>query len=433
MRVTRGVFFGALMLALLSAWVVPASAQVLNNSEIPGSVLVFPKFISGTVNVGTATLPVAAPRSSFEISVTCPNDLPRCSVGTRVKLLAHWVCGGSQDGFFKFICQEADFTLDTTVKGTLWFNPENVPFATSPLTGSVVGPTANNPQPFVPFPPCAPDPIDGLIKGYLIVWVVSPDDINSPRAISFNGLIGNAVLRESNNSAGAYNAVPIQSVQPTCAAGTGGPGQPACAQNVLDPGGDRNLIFDGVSEYARIPGKVVATIRLDRDFVAGTTTVPPTFRIDSFVTLLTLDVNSNRSNLPVFVDLDFFNEVEVLRSTFTEFICWTEKSLSRPDHTRQAASGPIPCGPGSNCINSQLRETRFPGKKVLLESGQAEKGQFIGVSDPDCLVGTCPVTLIGLVETKERGNGSANAAYVREYSYSMFNNGPGISTIFRPN
>jgi hypothetical protein len=417
------VFFVALTLALLSAWVVPASAQVLNNSEIPGSVLVFPKFITGSVNVGTAALPVAAPRSSFEISVTCPNDLPRCSVGTRVRLLAHWVCPGSQDSTLKFVCQEADFTLDTTVKGTIWFNPDNLPFATSPRSGASPAPTANNPEPFVPFPPCD--------FGYLIVWVVSPDDINSPRAISFNGLIGNAVLREGNGSAGAYNAVPIQSVQPTCAPGTGGPGQPACAQNILDVGGDRNLIFDGVSEYARVPGQVVATIRLDRDFVAGTTTVPNTFRIDSFITLLTLDVNSNRPNLPVFVDLDFFNEVEKPLSTFTEFICWTEKSLSRPDPTRQATTIPS-CGPNS-CVNSQLREARFPGKKVLLESGQAEKNQFIGVSDPDCLVGTCPVTLIGLVETKERNNGGPNAAYIREYSYGMFNNGPGISTIFRPN
>jgi hypothetical protein len=48
-------------------------------------------------------------------------------------------------------------------------------------------------------------------------------------------------------------------------------------------------------------------MRLDRDFVAGGQGAPNTFRIDSYLTLLTLDVNSNRSNLPVFVDLDFFN------------------------------------------------------------------------------------------------------------------------------
>jgi hypothetical protein len=125
-----------------------------------------------------------------------------------------------------------------------------------------------------------------------------------------------------------------------------------------------------------------------------------------------------------------FNEAETLRSTFTEFICWTEKSLSRPDPARQAATSPA-CGPTS-CISSSLREQRFSSKKVLLESGQAVKEQFVGVSDPDCPVGSCPVTLLGLVETKERGNGGANASYVRKYSYSMFNNGPGIVTRFRP-
>ena len=401
-----------------------------NDSQIPGSVLVFPKFITGTVNVGTATQPVAAPKTSFEISVTCPADLPRCAVGTRVKLMAHWVCPGSQDSFNKFICQEVDFTLDTTVKGTVWFSPEpGNTFALAPVPG-----TGTNPTPNVPAPPCP--------LGYLIVWAVSPDDIDNPRAISFNGLIGNAVIREANASAGAYNAIPIQSVRPTCVAGTGGDGQPACVPTILDPTDpDRTLKFDGSTEYALVPGKVVATVRLDRDFVAGDgRTTPNQFRIDSYLTLLTLDVNSNRSNLPVFVDLDFFNEVENVRSTFTEFVCWMEKSLSRPDPTRQAATSP-PCGPGS-CINANLREHRFPGKKVLLESGQAVKQQFIGVSDPDCPpnaqfvglpTGTCPVTLLGIIETKERGNGGANAPYVREYSYNLFNNGFGVVTNFRPN
>jgi hypothetical protein len=37
-----------------------------------------------------------------------------------------------------------------------------------------------------------------------------------------------------------------------------------------------------------------------------------------------------------------------------------------------------------------------------------------------------------LVETKERGNGGANTAYVREYSYTMFNTGSGIAGRFRP-
>ena len=394
------------------------------NASIPGSALVFPKFVTGTVNVGTAAAPVAAPRSSFEISVTCPADVASCAVGTRVRLLAHWVCPGSQAGNLKFICQEADFTLDTTVKGTLWFSPEpGNTFALSPVPG-----TATNPTPSVPAPPCE--------RGFLLVWVVSPDDIGNPRAISFNALIGNAVLRESNDSAGAYRAVAIQSVKPTCVAGTGGAGQPACVPTILDPTDPaRPLVFDGLTEYALVPGQVVATVRLDRDFAAG-----GTFRIDSVLTLMTLDVNSNRSNLPVFVDLDFFNEVETGLSTATEFVCWAEKSLSRPDRAVQAATLPA-CGPSGPCINRNLREARFPGKKVLLESGAAVKQQFSGVDDPACPptaafpgfpIGTCPATLLGLVETKERRSGSANAPYVREYSYTMFSSGPGVSTTFVP-
>ena len=58
-----------LVLALTLA--IPAMAQVvpiLNNSEAPGSVLVFPKFIKGTVPFNGGT----APKTEMEISVRCP-------------------------------------------------------------------------------------------------------------------------------------------------------------------------------------------------------------------------------------------------------------------------------------------------------------------------------------------------------------------------
>src|SRR4029453_16781211 len=103
----------------------------------------------------------------------------------------------------------------------------------------------------------------------------------------------------------------------------------------------------------------------------------PAFGSYSFLTLLTLDVNSNRSNLPVFVDLDFFNEVETLRSTSTEFICWMEKSLTR-------GNTPV------EFINRNLREPF--GRKLLVETGQAVKEQIFVFKDPDCLGGPSPVT-----------------------------------------
>src|SRR5262249_45007412 len=79
----------------------------------PGSVLVFSKFVRGTVQVGTSNpvppsnkrVPILEPRSAFEISVTCPKDI-RCAEGQQVKLLARWVCPGSSDLSQKFICEE---------------------------------------------------------------------------------------------------------------------------------------------------------------------------------------------------------------------------------------------------------------------------------------------------------------------------------------
>src|SRR5687767_6870050 len=92
-----------LMLALTLA--IPAMAQIrnplLSDSEEPGSVIVFPKFLTGTV--------AGQPRSEFEIGITCPKDpitgLPGvCPENTRVKLRAHWVCPGDQDPVNKYIC-----------------------------------------------------------------------------------------------------------------------------------------------------------------------------------------------------------------------------------------------------------------------------------------------------------------------------------------
>lgn len=76
-----------LMLALTLA--IPAMAQILSNSETPGSVLVFPKFIKGTVPFNGGT----APKSEIEISVRCPPELDATGIGClerlRVKLKAH--------------------------------------------------------------------------------------------------------------------------------------------------------------------------------------------------------------------------------------------------------------------------------------------------------------------------------------------------------
>jgi hypothetical protein len=92
----------------------PAWAE-LNDSEKPGSVLVFPKFIGGTFNdfgIGQAF----HARTELEISVRCPDGVS-CNAGDTVRMRAHWVCPG---------CTESSFNLETTVNGSLYFNTEGV-------------------------------------------------------------------------------------------------------------------------------------------------------------------------------------------------------------------------------------------------------------------------------------------------------------------
>src|SRR5262245_40444331 len=158
-------------------------AQVRNprlaDAQQPGSVIVFPKFISGFVPVDG----VAIPSTEFKVGVVCPKGLT-CAEGQTVKIRFHYVCGASEsDTSDLFVCRKTDFDALVTVNGKLVFNPE----ATVP-PGNL----------FAPIPACS--------RGYLIGWVVDQFD----RPIKFDGLIGDAVLRESATAVSAYNAIPIQ-------------------------------------------------------------------------------------------------------------------------------------------------------------------------------------------------------------------------------
>ena len=66
----------------------PGRDPRLSDSQEPGSVIVFPKFIQGTV-----TLPEGgtAPRTEIEIGVQCPPG-EICAEHQTVKLRLHWVC-----------------------------------------------------------------------------------------------------------------------------------------------------------------------------------------------------------------------------------------------------------------------------------------------------------------------------------------------------
>jgi hypothetical protein len=336
-----------LMLAL--GLVTPAVAQApeLNDSQEPGSVLVFHKFIAGTVTSGE----VVMPRTEIEISVTCPKGSEPCEQGTDVKLKAHWVCPGSQFIEDKFVCHEINFNLFTTVKGTIYFNPENIPEFSN--------------QEFVPPPPCP--------MGYLIVWVVNEFD----QAIKYDALIGNAVIREESASAGAYNAVPIQAVTTLA---TGDP---------TDVDGAGDLDFDGATEYKAVTGQISGTVRYE------------TPNINTFLTLLTLDVRSNQPNNPTFVRFNFFTHDEFLISTATEFICWAELRLTQ--------------------INGALTEG-IVGRKGLFESTEAVQKSVFDITQPPV-----PVTLLAIIETKER-----TPTARREYSYSTYNDSVPVVTAFQP-
>jgi hypothetical protein len=344
----------------LALLVAPAGSmgQELNDSQEPGSVLVFPKFLRGTV--ATADQGNLA-RTEIEISATCPRGAT-CVDGQAVILRAHWVCPGALLGGLPVTpCRETDFTLRTTVRGSLFFNPESI----GPANASV------------PIPPCP--------GGYLIVWVVD----NQGRPIKFDGLIGDAIIREAPDSAGAYNAIPIQAVS-------------VLANNALISLGQGGaLVFDGLDgHYKAATGTVIGTVRYDR---IGTATVAP---IRTALTLLTLDVRSNDFNYPTFVDLDFFSTNEVLLSTFTSFICWAEVPLA--------------------AIDPNLTET-FMGRKGLVQSTEAEKVPILGIAD---VAG--PVTLLGLIDTNEFSLAAPLGPATRGYFYSMYNDSRPVPTSFVP-
>ena len=311
----------------------------LSDSQEPGSVIVFPKFITGTVNLPEGG---RAPATELEVGIVCPVGAT-CPEHQSVKIRFHWVCPGDQSFPDKLICKEVDFDVTASVNEKLVLVPNGVG------TADGVGTR------FVPAPPCP--------KGYLIGWVVNTSD----RPIKFDGLIGDAVLRTSGTALAAYDAIPIQA-------------DPALANGALitlvDSKLPDSLAFDGgKGHYQAVTGRIFGDVRYSNP------TGPTTFAATS-ITLLTLDTLSNRPNFPTFVDLFFYAGfgsalgVENVISTFTEFVCWTEQRID-------------------TAISSNLR-TNVMGRKGVVISGPAEKIQWAGIDDD-----AGPVTLLGLLETSE--------------------------------
>ena len=335
------------LVASVAPMLAPGGADAGNNSRLPGSVLIFTRFVGGTEG--------GLPRSSFEVSVVCPAGRT-CPEPVPVRIRARWICPGTSNGS---PCPSSEFTLRTIVDGTLWFNPENDPDALSPFQSPAPSPPVATPV--VVAPPCP--------RGALVLWVV--DD--SSRPISFNGLVGDAVLLEQG-AVSAYEALPIQAVP-----GVG---------KVLSQDPAAPLAFDD-KQYAALPGRVLAPVRYE---TAG---------VQTTLTLLSLGIHLGASNPATTLPLTFFNENERSIATGTRFGCWQERRLT--------------------AIHPALTTT-FGGLGATKGLAASSGGTVQETAAPFSVV---PVPVVGLVQTTV-GTGEGARPVV---AYSMSQDGPGVPSV----
>jgi hypothetical protein len=299
---------------------------------IPGSVIVFPKFIQGTVIVDG----VPTPRTEITLRAVCPFDIT-CAEGQQMQVKAKWVCEGSQSAEGGAVCRGTGFDLTLTINGTVAFDPDN-----SPIPGS--DPVA------VPMPDCR--------RGFLIMWAV--DD--SGRPIKFDALGGVAALRESGSAASGYTA-PLINADPKLTSG-----------DLISLGPDGALVFDGGSQhYQTLESKITGELRFTR--TTTTEPAPPDGYPTASITLLTLDVRVNQPNNPTFVPLDFFNATGQRTSTSTAFVCWTEQPV--------------------DTINPSLTFESMRTRGGFVLGGPAEKIPVDGTADstgPATLMGLIEIT-----------------------------------------
>jgi hypothetical protein len=326
----------------------------LADSEQPGSVIIYPKFINlPQVNVDGNTVP----RTEIEIGAVCPPAYVAagnaCAEDQSVIVNFQWVCPGAE-GVNSNICPVESFQVVLSVFGKLAFSADGIPI--------------NSNSPRVPAAPCP--------RGYLIGRAQSDQPAN------FDGLIGNAVIRGPNLTAGpnagsstavsAYSAITIQAGTTITAVQMG------------------DVRFNKTAPGAPLPNILSITS----------------------LTFLTLDVRSNQPNNPTFVDLDFWNESDVapsttnpnferILSTNTNFVCWEQMSLTD--------------------IDPNLTQAFMGTRKGIVLAGPAFKIENRASND-----NTGPVTLIGLVETSE--GTVANGFLERKYNFNMSANGIVVPT-----
>jgi len=324
-------FFLPLALALGATMASFAQAQqaISGTSEGAGSVLVFPKFVKGSVAVDGAT----RPQTEIEVRVQCPNAAT-CTKDEPVKIRFHWVCPGNSDKASNYVCGETDFDMGLSVNGKSSFNPES-PHPTENAAGAAA--------------PCP--------TGYLIGWVINPD---TERPIKYDGLTGSAIVRAGEGVIQSYEAFAIQA-DPNLA------NRAEIATDIDPRTGISALVFDGgAGHYQTVAGAVPTNLEYHR--LTG-----PLASGGASLVLLTLDVRLNRPNYPTFVDLDFDSGEGVRASTAWNFRCWTE--IQNPN-----------IGPHFILVGGRVRD-------AIVISGRATKVPFGGVSDipgPVTLLGLVP-------------------------------------------
>jgi len=353
----------------------------LADFTMPGSVIIFPKFITGSFTVDGVP---NQPRTEISIGAVCP-PFQSCGQHDKVKIKLHWVCGTDENPLSSFICRETDFEAEFTLGGKIIFNTE--------------GTTA--PGNFIANGPLCP-------RGYLIAWVVNSTGAPEDQPIKYDALTGTAVLRETPTSVMAYKGVTIQA-------------HPAWPHNtpLLRGGtaGDPALVFDGgIGHYQAITGVLIADIEFDK------TTAPSH---STFLTLMTLDTRSNRPNHPTFVDFDVWNSAEVPFSHSTDFVCWQEIELM--GISPFLTSGNI--GSRKGVFRSKAAQkvaitnaNDTPGPVTLI--GLLEVQEGVGPASAPCLAGTGPFTGLPCIPIPSTSGND------RTFMYEMYNDGFVVPTSF---
>ena len=322
-----------LLLGLALGPMMPSFAQApgatSSTSEQPGSVVVFPKFLKGTVAVDGVT----RPQTEIEVRVQCPNGAT-CTEDEPVRIRFHWVCPGNSDKASNYVCSETDFDVGLSVNGKGSFSPDS-PHPPENAAGAAA--------------PCP--------SGYLIGWVINPD---TERPIKYDGLTGSAILRDGSGATQSYEAFAIQADRNLA-------DRAEIATDIDPRTGIPALIFDGgAGHYQAVVGAIPADLEYHR------LTGPLASGAASLI-LLTLDVRLNRPNYPTFVDLDFDSGEGVQASTGWNFRCWTE--IEHPN-----------IGANFTLVGARTRD-------AVVISGRAAKVPFGGVSDipgPVTLLGLVP-------------------------------------------